>query len=137
MARNYLNVDDSASFKDGYFYPGDMGYFTPEKELFLVGRSSNLHNIGGVKMDLEQIDEELTAISELIDHASFVSEGANGILQLEVAIVIDSTVDKIGILEKIKKQLGERAPTRVVQVDGIPRTSSGKASRAELADQIK
>mgnify|MGYP003353367339 CR=1 FL=1 len=40
-----------AAFRDGWFYPGDLGTLTDDGRLRLAGRSSEIVNAGGVKVD--------------------------------------------------------------------------------------
>jgi long-subunit acyl-CoA synthetase (AMP-forming) len=43
-------------FKDGFFYPGDLGMLTDENHFKLLRRVDNLINLSGVKVNPESIE---------------------------------------------------------------------------------
>jgi acyl-CoA synthetase (AMP-forming)/AMP-acid ligase II len=40
----------NASFHDGWFYTGDLGYFDQEGYLFVVGRKKDMVKSGGISI---------------------------------------------------------------------------------------
>jgi acyl-coenzyme A synthetase/AMP-(fatty) acid ligase len=46
----YMNPEaTNASFRDGWFYTGDLGYFDEEGYLFVVGRKKDMVKSGGIR----------------------------------------------------------------------------------------
>ena len=58
MVRGYYDDPEATAlgFKDGWFYPGDLGYLREDGGLSLAGRESEILNAGGVKVDQNRID---------------------------------------------------------------------------------
>jgi len=61
-------------FRDGYFYPGDMGQFAPDGRLSLRGRVSDVVNVLGIKIATGAIEQ---ALQDRL--------GANGICIVSIA----------------------------------------------------
>lgn len=63
MASAYIDAPDAsaAAFRDGWFYPGDLASWGPARELQLQGRGDNLLNLGGAKINPEEIEAVLMA----------------------------------------------------------------------------
>ena len=49
-------------FKDGWFYPGDLGTITPERLLIIAGREKAVINVGGNKINPETIEVSCSRI---------------------------------------------------------------------------
>jgi acyl-CoA synthetase (AMP-forming)/AMP-acid ligase II len=49
----------SASFRDGWFYTGDLGYFDQEGYLFVVGRKKDMVKSGGISIYPLEIERSL------------------------------------------------------------------------------
>ena len=120
-------------FKDAFFYPGDLGFINDIGELVLTGRSAEVINLGGVKINPETLD--VIAINQLGVHdcAAFGVTGISGMEELAIALVTDGDFD----LEFFKKAMASKSPatlTHIVMVDEIPRNPNGKILRQELSE---
>lgn len=121
-------------FRDGWFYPGDLGSLTGGR-LRLAGRASELINAGGPKVDPARIDAAAMLFEGLDDAAAFALTDASGVTRVALAIV--GTVDVAALSRHLAAELGAARPTVVVQVTAIPRTAMGKARRSELARSVE
>ncbi|NBR13875.1 MAG: hypothetical protein EBU01_04735 [Crocinitomicaceae bacterium] len=96
MATFYYNnlADTLQYFKDGYFYPGDLGFIDNEGRLVLEGRNTDVINLGGVKVNPDRI--EVIALSQvgIRDCATFGHINDSGVEELCIAIVIDSEFNR-------------------------------------------
>lgn len=137
MAHGYLGDPEAtaAAFHDGWFYPGDLGYFREDGGLTLTGRESEVLNAGGVKVDPNRIDHAATQQPGVLDAASFAFESASGILGVGVALVTDDDVDVQAVIAALQAEFGVAAPTLVARVEAIPRSRTGKPLRRELAER--
>jgi acyl-coenzyme A synthetase/AMP-(fatty) acid ligase len=137
MARGYYGDPEATAlgFKDGWFYPGDLGSIRADGGLTVAGRESEILNAGGVKVDPNRLDH-LALEHELVrDAASFTYESASGVPQIGLALVTDDGVDVQALIDSLKAAFGHAAPTLVARVDEIPRTASGKPLRRALAER--
>lgn len=125
------------SFHDGWWYPGDTGYITPDNQLILTGRTSELINCGGLKIDPVTLDLFLAMAPGIEDAAVFGYENAQGTQDIAAAIVYKSTLNPKDLSDAVMVEFGiSRTPTLWFRVDQIPRNAMGKIKRAELAEQL-
>jgi long-chain acyl-CoA synthetase len=141
---HYLN-DDKASkevFKDGWFYPGDIGRLDDDKLLYVSGRVSERINAGGVKVAPSVIEDVLGTRPEIADVAAFEYMNPDGIAEIAVAIVPHESIDRTNfdraeLRKHFQKQLREKTPKRWMIVREIPRNEQGKILREKLQDIAK
>lgn len=119
-------------FKDGYFYSGDMGYKTKDGRLFITGRSNEVINLGGVKINPEQVDEIAGTQDGVLDVAAFAIEDESGIPKLAIALVIDSEFDEENFRENMKFKFQSAKVEKIFKVEAIPRNPNGKILRRVL-----
>ena len=135
FARSYL--DDPAAtaraFRDGWYYPGDLGFLAPEGALFLKGRADDLINYDGTKIypaDIELALQQHPAVAEAAAFPVLV----DGFRQRPVAAVLlkaPATPDEL--LAFGRERLGMRSPRDVHIVHEFPRNAVGKVLKRELA----
>lgn len=135
----YLNepVASKNVFRDGWFYPGDIGTLAADGLLYVSGRVSERINAGGVKVAPNIIEDVIGQRPEIADVAAFEFIGPDGISEIAIAIVphdnVDrSTFNRAELRQSIQKELRERTPRRWIIVKEIPRTEQGKIDRAAL-----
>jgi acyl-CoA synthetase (AMP-forming)/AMP-acid ligase II len=125
----------AASFVDGWFRLGDLGRLDERGELHLEGRLKDTINRGGEKISPQEIDAVLERVPGVAEAAAFgIAHPALG--EEVVAAVVrvrGSALDAEHVIAAARAALGDRrAPRRVWFVDALPRTDSGKLTRAEL-----
>ena len=138
MARS-LFPHDTAEYqllRDGWFYPGDLGFQTEDGRLLVTGRTSELINAGGVKLRPELIDEFVSALDGVIDAAAFAVESLLGVTGYAVAVVANDECDVASLSAPIAAHFQGCAPTYLVRVDAVRRNVNGKALRAEMANDL-
>lgn len=123
-----------SSFRDGWFYPGDTGWLTEDGHLWLSGRTSELINAGGTKIDPASVDAYLIGQREVEDAAGFGYEDESGMTKFGIAIVPRK---KRSDLDDVRKRFNAafpfKAPDEFFIVESIPRNPSGKVIRRDLA----
>jgi acyl-coenzyme A synthetase/AMP-(fatty) acid ligase len=133
IASSYLANPQASkeSFKDGYFYPGDLGLIDANGDLILKGRSTDVINIGGVKVNPEAIEK--IAINQLgvLDCAAFSHTSTSGADELAILLVVNEDFDQESFT-KVMLQKSPMAPKVVFQAASIPRNENGKIVRREL-----
>jgi acyl-CoA synthetase (AMP-forming)/AMP-acid ligase II len=136
---HYLNEPEASRkvFRDGWFYPGDIGSLSADGLLLVSGRVSERINAGGVKVAPNVIEDVIGLRPEVADVAAFESINEDGISEIAIAIVPHENVDRSNfnraeLRQSIQKQLRERTPKRWIIVKEIPRTEQGKIDRAAL-----
>ena len=131
---SYFNNPEETkkSFKDGYFYSGDMGYKTEDGRLHITGRSNEVINFGGVKINPEQVDGLVLAEPGVQDAASFALDDESGIPKLAVALVVDDEFDETAFISSLMAKFTRAVIAEIFKVNSIPRNPNGKILRREL-----
>jgi acyl-coenzyme A synthetase/AMP-(fatty) acid ligase len=135
MVDGYLGDSDEArrQFREGGFFPGDVGMVTPSGVLVISGREHAVINFGGDKVHPERVEAALTSFPKVRDAAAFVATDTHGVQRVAAALAWHGEPDVPGLREHLERLLPSRfLPTLFVAVDAIPRNTSGKVDRAKL-----
>jgi len=123
-----------ATFKSTWFWPGDRGYLDEQGNLFVEGRSDELINSGGAKLNPAWVDIQLAGYRGFKDHAAFAAPDAStGEAVFGLAIVTDEPVALDQLKANLRELLGGSAPQVIVRVAEIARNELGKPLRGEIA----
>ena len=128
---------EAAGFRDGWFYPGDIGRIDPDGMLVIAGRKSERINIGGVKIAPDLVDEVLLAQAGVRDAAAFGVRNALGDDELWAAVTSDAEIDPPALIAACRRALGPASPSVVLRAQAIPRNAAGKPLRLQLAREIE
>ncbi|WP_340643948.1 class I adenylate-forming enzyme family protein [Phenylobacterium sp.] len=123
-----------AHFKDGWFYPNDVGVLTDQGRLTVLGRLDDLMNIGGVKLVASQLETHVLKVEGVLDAAAFAAPDEEGLDAPHVAYVSDAGFDPAPLEKIFSTQLGR--PARLLRLDEIPRNPLGKVQRTLLRDRV-
>jgi len=124
---------------DGWLDTGDMGYMNAEGYLFIVGRAKDMIIINGKNhwpQDIEWAVEQLPGFHQG-DIAAFSLETETG--EETAAVLVHCRVSDPAerarlheaVRDKVRSILGHSAIVELVPPKSLPRTSSGKLSRAK------
>jgi acyl-coenzyme A synthetase/AMP-(fatty) acid ligase len=121
-------------FRDGWFYSGDRGRLDAHGHLFLVGRADEQLNIGGYKINPQDIEETVCLYSGATEAGAFSLSDSQGHESLAVALKMDASDWPEDFVDKVRNELGPLAPARYFSVKALPRTLTGKLRRSELSE---
>ncbi|GBG57126.1 AMP-dependent ligase [Sporomusaceae bacterium FL31] len=139
ITTGYLNnpAANQESFKDGWFYTGDLGFFDADGYLFLTGRKKELINRAGEKISPREVDEILYQLSEVETAATvgvpdaFFGEEVVAFIQLrpEKQLAIET------IIGHCKSCLADfKIPKKFLFIDDFPKGPNGKIQRRKLVE---
>ncbi|WP_372010039.1 AMP-binding protein [Paenibacillus chitinolyticus] len=138
MAKGYYK----ASFPfvispDGYYQTTDRG-FIESNHLHINGRSSDMINVAGKKMDPLEVENVLLKLSGVQDVAVVGIMNERKTTEYPVAfVVLDPGVTIDDLIAHCQQYLAPfKLPQKFVTVDSIPRSGVGKIKRKELADSL-
>jgi acyl-coenzyme A synthetase/AMP-(fatty) acid ligase len=135
----YLGEDhpSQAYFRDGWFYPGDIGLLRAPGQLEILGRADELLNIGGQKVSPLDLEERLHQLTGAKDVGLCTLPGGEGLEQLCVALAGIDSVDN-ELLGRVSASLGNSyGPVSLVTLPELPRNAAGKLVRRELRRVIE
>ena len=140
LARGYLNAPDltTAAFvphpqKPGarLYLTGDMGYRREDGALMFAGRRDHQVKIRGHRIELLEIERQLTVLPHIRTAVVTAPEGPAG--RDLVAYVVAKTMDATAVRQALAETLpAYMVPARYVRLDDIPLTVSGKLDRTRL-----
>jgi acyl-CoA synthetase (AMP-forming)/AMP-acid ligase II len=138
-AREYLSDPEETKrvFRDGWFYPGDLGYLTPDNMLVVSGRVSSVINIGGEKANPERIEEVLATHATVAQAAVLSVPGPAGVDEMCALIVPRTQLDAEALRAYCTSSLPAAfVPARFIAVRELPRNEWGKLERTKLREVL-
>lgn len=126
--------------EDGWFYSGDLCTQDEQGRIRIVGRRKEIIIRGGKNISAVEIDNLVAGCPGIKDHATIGYPDER--LGERICLVAVPDGDTLPTPNDIRAFLQEKGvhkrlwPERVVQVDAIPRTESGKVKRNVLAQQV-
>lgn len=137
LATGYRTGDPEQSFRRGWFHSGDRGVITADGSLVLKGRTAELVNVGGVKIDPGRVDAAVEGFPGVVDAGTFIIEQTPGIAELGLAVVADANCDLRALDQLLRQRLPGAHPTVFGQVSVIPRNRMGKVERMRLTADFR
>ena len=135
---NYWNSQFTEKFTNNWLKTGDLGYLDKEGFLYLTGRKDYVINVGGEKVNPEEIEkivkildpiEEAVAIG--IEHQIF-----GKVIKLLVKKYEGSEIDISTIISHCKQNLERfKIPIKVEFVSNFPKNEHGKIIRFILQEK--
>jgi acyl-coenzyme A synthetase/AMP-(fatty) acid ligase len=125
----YLGQTDPTRWSDGLLHTRDAARIDPGTgRITVLGRRDSQVSIGGLKVDLTEVEQTLAALPGVREAVVVFADGA-----IEAyAAVADGTPERLR--ERLAGELaGYKLPRRLGLVDALPRTATGKVLRDAAA----
>jgi long-chain acyl-CoA synthetase len=123
--------DPASAFRDGWFYPGDVGALSAEEQLRISGRTNDVVNANGAKFNLAELDIWLSELRIFTDAASFSFTTDAGV-GVGIAFVAKAHVGQEIVVEQLATRFPNLAVGALIKLDAIPRNQLGKVDRLAL-----
>lgn len=126
------------SFRDGWFYPGDVAALNAEGFLFYKGRADDVINNAGAKFYPIEVENALLQHPEVIEAAALgwphqrIGEVAVAVVATRVPVDAETLVRFCA--ERIA---GFKVPQMILFLPELPKAGQGKIQRAELKPLIE
>ena len=139
-ATGYHNDPEASktAFRDGWYYPGDLGWRDDAGYLFLAGRAKDLIIRGGVNVYPAEIEHVLNQHATVLD-AAVVAWPSREFGEEIAAFVVarNGNIDTEEILAWCRKNLARyKLPREIFVIDDLPKSGVGKVLKHELADRL-
>lgn len=135
MIRGYSGAEvlNRESFRDGYFFPLDLGRKDRKGNIYIVGRKSLFINTGGMKVDPSEIEILLGKYQKIKEVVVVGAKSYYGEGLIKAVVVPGSPCDEREIIEFCKGKIADFKIPRIVEFrDEIPRSPLGKVLRKYL-----
>ncbi len=140
VCSRYWNGDDEGRLhSDGWYATGDLGEIDADGYLVITGRAKELIIRGGVNISPVEVENTLVSADNVRDVA-VIGIADRRLGQRIVAVVVPGQHQPT--LEDLRSHCEERSlakvkwPERVVLVERLPRTPSGKLLRSRLTEDV-
>jgi malonyl-CoA/methylmalonyl-CoA synthetase len=120
---------------DGYFRTGDMGQWTAQNHLAIVGRAKDMIISGGLNIYPKEIEERIDAMAGVVESAVVgIPDPDFGEAVLAVVVArAGHTLTEATIIAQLKDEIARfKVPKRVVFAVDLPRNAMGKVQKNEL-----
>jgi acyl-CoA synthetase (AMP-forming)/AMP-acid ligase II len=129
----------NASFRDGWFYTGDLGYFDEGGFLFVVGRKKDMVKSGGISVYPLEIESVIYSHPDVLEAAVIgVPDTEWGEAVKAVAVLKpDSSLAAQELIAFCKERLSAyKVPKSVEFRASLPHTEIGKINKVKLREMI-
>ncbi len=132
------NPEESAKhFRDGAYYPGDMGYADPSGYLHITGRSKDMIIRGGVNIYPDEIERVLLTHPAISEAAIVAWPSAEFGEEVAAFVTLRTAAEPEALREHCRASLASyKLPRAVFVLNSIPKTSAGKVQKAALAQRL-
>jgi acetoacetyl-CoA synthetase len=144
----FWNDSDGTRYRDSYFsrfpgvwYHGDFAEITESGGVIIHGRSDAVLNPGGVRIGTAEIYRQVEQIPEVQEAICVGQDWQDDVrvvlfVRLTDGVRLDDALEK-RICSQIRSNCTPRhVPARIIQIQDIPRTRSGKISEIAVRDVI-
>jgi acyl-CoA synthetase (AMP-forming)/AMP-acid ligase II len=135
-AREYAGDPQATArhFRDGWFYPGDLGVMNAQGLLVIAGRTGDVLNFGGVKVSPITLEEVALASPGVADAGACALRDEAGDLAV-VAVAAGEAYDEAALKAALAERFG-KFRIAIARIDAIPRNAMGKIERGVLAETV-
>jgi long-chain acyl-CoA synthetase len=143
VALGYWNNQEAttASFKDGWYYTGDLGYLDARMNLYLKGRKKNLIVLAnGLNVYPEDIENVLRSDEAIRDAVVFGQIKPEQGPEVHAVLLMDDSSEAKAAVQRANKQLASHQHVRGFTVwseEDFPRTHTLKVKRHDVLDKLQ
>jgi acyl-CoA synthetase (AMP-forming)/AMP-acid ligase II len=136
--RGYKDTDGGErAFRDGWYYPGDLGRLDEAGYLYVTGRAKDMIIRGGANIYPVEIEQVLLA-NEAVRDAAVVGWPSQEYGEEIAAFVIkQADTDEAELIAYCRSRLAPyKLPRGIFFVDDFPKTGPGKIHKKKLAEGL-
>ncbi len=130
---------NASAFTNGWFRTGDQGWLDDEGYLFVTDRIKEIINRGGEKISPREVDEVLLnhpavaqAVAFAMPHARLGEDVAAAVVLKPAATATERQLQRFAAA----RLADFKVPHRIVLLDEIPKSPTGKVQRIGLAEKL-
>jgi long-chain acyl-CoA synthetase len=141
MATGYVNNPEQTAqrFRDGWFWPGDLGLLREDGSLIVKGRADDMIILNGINVfpaEIESVLERHPAVATAA--AAATRSPVHGDIPVAaVELRLGHSVEPLELMAFARQQLSLRTPRRIVIVESLPRNAHGKLLRRAIPELAK
>lgn len=140
-ASGYYNDAEASkeAFRDGWYYPGDLGWRNTDGFLFLAGRAKDMIIRGGVNIYPAEIEHVLSQHDGVVESAVVAWPSREFGEEIAAYVVRRSNdIDEDGLMNWCRENLARyKMPRQIFFIDDLPKSGVGKVLKAELTERLE
>jgi acyl-coenzyme A synthetase/AMP-(fatty) acid ligase len=122
-------------FKDGWYYPGDLGSYDADGYLKLMGREGDVIVRGGSVVYLQDVEAVLSGVAGIHQVAAVGLADERYGQDLVLGVVSDLDAAAIGRIFRDRASPSHR-PSRIVVLTSLPQNANGKIDKRAMASML-
>jgi acyl-CoA synthetase (AMP-forming)/AMP-acid ligase II len=131
-------IESAVAFRDGWYYPGDLGRFDAEGFLYLTGRSKDMIIRGGVNIYPAEIEQTLALHPGVAEAAVVGWPSPERGEEVAAFVVCRTRVSEHDLLTHCRASLAPyKVPKAVFFLDALPKSGMGKVLKPQLVERLK
>jgi benzoate-CoA ligase len=141
IATGYWRREDAtaAAFRDGWLRTGDVYTRSNDDHWTFLGRNSDMIKAGGIWVSPAEVESVLVAHPDVLEAAVVGTRNRDGLEEVAAFVVprAGRTIDADSIDAHCREHMAAfKRPRRVLTVDELPKTATGKIRRFALRDGL-
>jgi len=134
----YNDPEASAeAFKEGWFYPGDIGRLDENGLLYLMGRIKDVIIKSGINIYPAEVEQVLINHPTVTDAAAIAWPHPEVGENIAAFVVPTKKIDEQVLIEYCLKELAPfKTPKRIFFIEEMPKTALGKVVKADLVAKL-
>lgn len=136
----YWNKSETTkeSLTDGWLHTGDIGKKDESGYIYLLGRTTDIINVGGLKIAPGEVEEVLLRYDGIIEAAVIGTPSEDRSDEVVKAFIVckDNNMNVVDIQKFCLRELESYKVPQIIEiVDQLPKTGSGKIKRQVLREK--
>ena len=142
-ASSYYNdaIASQEVFRNGWYYPGDLGWIDEDGYLFLAGRETDMIIRGGVNIYPAEIEHILSLHPGVHETAVLGRPSHDFGEEIAAFVVLSAAATPVSgdeLIDYCRGQLASyKVPRDVITVNELPKSGVGKVLKTELAKRLE
>ena len=135
VAKSFHNDPEASAeaFRDGWFYPGDIGKIDEDGRIYLVGRSKDVIIRAGVNIYPAEIEQVLLTDPTVRDAAVVAWPSKMRGEDIAAFVVTNGSIVEEDLINHCRSTLAPyKAPKQIFVIDELPKSPLGKVLKADL-----
>jgi acyl-CoA synthetase (AMP-forming)/AMP-acid ligase II len=140
VAEGFWNDAEASieAFRDGWFYPGDLGMQDEQGYLYLKGRAKDMIIRGGINIYPGEVEAVLQSHPAVADSAVVGWPSREFNEEVAAFVILKEEVSAEELRELCRARLAPyKVPKQVFLVQDFPRSALGKVIKAELSAKLR
>jgi len=130
-------VETAQVFRNGWFYPGDLGALTKDDLLIISGRQNDVLNAGGGKLAAEKVEAALLSFPGIHEAAAWMATSEHGVEEVWAAVAGRGRIEAEALRDHCRPHLpAVFVPAHIVVLETLPVTAMGKVDRPRLKQML-